>query len=145
MMQYLKRILSLILLVLLAFINNWIRPKVSTSFSAHTMLYYIINILLILVIIVAYNSSRNIAKNIAVIIIDSVILVMLFVISLLPQIDAILDNVIVNQLKVSVKDMNFIYYMQLIFGYWVITYVSILKSVNIRRRNVISSIRYMGP
>ncbi|PKM95755.1 MAG: hypothetical protein CVU84_02830 [Firmicutes bacterium HGW-Firmicutes-1] len=144
-MQYLKRLLSLLLLVSLALINNWVRPNVSTSFSVHTILYCVINILLVLGIIVAYNLSKHVTKNMIVIIVDSVILIMLFIISFLPQIDMVLGDVLNNQFKISLKDINFIYYMQFIFGYWAITYVMILKNINIKRGNVISSIRYMGP
>ncbi|PKM49885.1 MAG: hypothetical protein CVV02_14175 [Firmicutes bacterium HGW-Firmicutes-7] len=144
-MQYLKRVLSLILLVSLALMNNWIGPKVSTSFSVYTILFCVMNMLLVLVIIVAYNLSRSITKNSIVVIIDSIILIILFLLSFLLQIDTVLDNTIINQLKLLPNNMNFIYYMQLIFGYWTITYILILKSVHVRRGNVISSIRYMGP
>lgn len=143
-MLYLKRIISLIIMVAFAWTNNILIKQMDSKFSIQGIAFCIINILLVLLIIFAYHLSKSITKNIIIIIIEYLVMAILIIIAFLPQVESILGNILMNRLKLTIDDISFIHMMQFILGYWIISFINIIRSVNVKRGNVISSIRYMG-
>lgn len=143
-MLYLKRILSLILMVVLAWINNIILKQITNKLSVQVIVFCVINIVIVLLMVYSYNISKSITKNILIMLVEFIILAILIIIAFLPQIDGMIGNVLMARFKLTMEDIGFIHMMQFILGSFIISFVNIIRSVNIKRGNVISSIRYMG-
>lgn len=143
-MLYLKRIISLIIMLAFAWINNILIKQVGSEFSVQVFGFCTINILLVLLIIYGYHISKAISKNFFVMTSEYLIMAFLVIVAFLPQIDTLFGRVILDVLNLSTDDFALNHIVQFILGYWIISFVNIFKSVHIRRGNVINSIRYMG-
>lgn len=141
-MVYIKRVLFLLLLVGLSILANDIRPELNTRFSLGTIGLALVNILFVISLIVAFNVSKEITRSVWIIGIEIIILALLLSLSFLPQLDELSNHKITNQIKIF-NNSSFVNYMQMIFGFWIISFTNIMKNKNFRRNSLTNSIRYM--
>jgi len=143
-MLYLKRMITLIIMVAFAWINNILAKQMSSKFTIQAFGFCIINVLLVALFIYGYHISKSITKNFIVMLIEYLIMAVLIIGAFMPQIDGVIGNILMPHFKLTSDDMSFILMMQLILGYWIVSFVNVFRSVHIKRGNVINSIRYMG-
>lgn len=142
-MQYAKRIAVLISLIGLSYLNSRIRPDMSNHFTVHTMSYFLINIIFAMTMIAESISIKGIGKTKVIIAIDSFILLLLLMISFFPQINGLFGLGLFEGLQSNAENMRFIYYNQLILGFYLLTFVMILQNPKARRGGSRGTIRYM--
>lgn len=139
-MLYVKRMLFLLSLVGLSAIANSIRPEVNNQFSLGTIGFVAVNILFVMTIIFAYNFSKSIFRSLAIVIAETMILIILIITTLLPGFHKLYSA---NQFLLIITKSSFIPYIHMILGYCLISFINILKNKNHRRSGLGNSVRYM--
>lgn len=143
-MAYLKRFSLLVILIGLSILSNELKGDVNTGFEIEAIGMCLVNVLFIIIIIYAYNVSQNITRSTSVIVFESIILVILIIYSFKPQINELLDQYISSPLdyhKISLST----YSAQLLLGFWIVSFINILRNRGFRRKSMINTARYMRP
>ncbi|MBC7959227.1 MAG: hypothetical protein H7X94_05100 [Vallitaleaceae bacterium] len=142
-MQYTIRVVMFLILIGLSVISSNLRNAMNSQMSIQSIGIFIINGLFVLVMLHAYGLSKSITRHLGIIIFESVVLFVLIMVSFLPQIDPLLNNLITKQFPSALDNLLFVHYIQFITMYWLTTFVIILRNRNLRRNNLSSAIRYM--
>lgn len=142
-MAYLIRFILLVILIGLSILSNGLKGDVNTGFGIESLGLCVINILFIITIIYAYSSSKKITRSVGVIILESIILVVLIVLSFKPQLNEILDPYLTHLVSNYLTNGPSIYYAQFILGFWLLTFSNILTNRDNRRKSMTNTVRYM--
>ncbi len=142
-MHYMKRVLFLLGLIGLSVLAYNLQSEMNVPFSLQAIGLIGMNILFGSLMLLAYSHSKGVARTLVIVVVESFVLVLLLFLSFIPQIDELTNQLFTKQFGGMLQGSSWIQYIQIILGFWILTFVNILRDKSNRRNNLGNAMRYM--